>query len=48
MKKKLIIPKFKNRDQEFEFWLQFQRRVQKLKYTEGKALPSLESLSDLE
>ena len=35
-------------DQEFEFWLQFQRRVKKLKYTEGLVLPSLESLSDLE
>jgi hypothetical protein len=35
-------------DQEFEFWLMFQRRVKKLKYSEGEALPSLESLSDME
>ena len=32
-------------DEEFQFWLRFQRHVQELRYTEGEALPSLESLS---
>lgn len=31
-------------DQEFQFWLRFQRLLENLNYKEGEALPSLESL----
>ena len=33
-------------DEEFQFWVKFQRRTRGLQYREGEALPDLESLTE--